>query len=79
MTAADACAAVSHATQERGPRGVASRMDLKNEVSQQVPADARAARVARAAARRVLVCAPASLLTHSSLRETARGRTESCA
>ena len=79
MTAADACAAVSRAAQERGPHGVADPMDLKNEVLQQVPAGARVARGARAAARRALVRAPTPRLTHSSLRETARGRSKSCA
>jgi hypothetical protein len=54
-------------------------MDPKNEVLQQVPAGARTARGARAAARRALVRAPTPRLTHSSLRETARRVGESCA
>ena len=58
---------------------VATRMEQKTEVRQEVPAGARAARVARATARRALVRAPITLLTHSSLRETARRRGESCA
>ena len=63
------------AAQER----VAIRMDQKTEVRQEVPAGARAARGTRATARRALVCAPTPRLTHSSLRETARRRGESCA
>jgi hypothetical protein len=58
---------------------VATRMEQKTEVRQEVPAGARTARGARAAARRVLVRAPTPRLTHSSLRETARRRGESCA